>query len=341
MSSSSRGCLKSGCFGCLGLILLVFLIFILLSAVQFASHDNEPSPVSVDLHHPLIPASATGDANGTTEAPSTLPLEAGPDHDDSPRLGDVLPLPEPVVDFTPRPGRLVLDLTFGEFEIRRGAPGEGLRVEADYDEGSFQLREEFTDEADGWSYRVSFNGKGGFLGLLVGGHPEADNRVVITVPEGHPIDVVGEVGIGEFTADLGGLWIRSVDLELGAGDHRLRFDEPTQEAMESFSLDGSIGEIRVEDLGNASPRHVQLKQGIGELRLGLTGAWRNDSQMKAAFSIGEMRLVRPDQARLTLDGSKISIGEVRKGSFDSPELPDDAPNITLSVAGSIGEIDLN
>lgn len=332
MNQNTRGCLKNGCFGCLGLIVMGVLAFIILAAIQMTAGEAEYEPVSVTRHQPL------SDTATQDEDPASRQLEADLVASDQPQVGKVLPLPEPLIAVEPRPGRLVLDLGYGEFRLQRGAPGEELKVEADYDGGSYELKEQFTEDDEGWSYKVSFDRKGGALSLLFGGAKKVDNRVVITIPQDHPIDIVGEVGIGELEADLGGLWIPTLDLEFSAGEHKLTFDEPTRQPMEQFSIQGSVGEIAVASLGNASPREVRFEQNIGEARLDLTGAWLNDSTVRAELSIGDMRLKLPDDVRITMSKPQVGIGEVRASRFDRSDLPEDAPTLTIDASASIGEI---
>lgn len=334
MGKSSRGCFKQGCFGCLGVAALTIFVFIGLAALQSAARNTPPEPVSVEHVHNL-----GGGAGGA--APSdALPLEAEGTLPDGTQLGEVLPLPKTLVAPEPRPGRLVLDIGYGSFELRPGEPGEPLRVEADYDSRSFELEETFTEESDGtWSYDVRFGNKGGFLGLIMGSQGNANNHVIITLPPDHPVDIIGEVGVGEFDADLGGLWIPEIDLEMSAGEQTLRFDEPTREPMERLEVIGSVGELCLETLGNASPREVKVTHSVGDRHLDLRGAWRNDSDIKASFSIGEIRIDMPETARVEVGRQDISLGEVNKWEMkELPDLPEDAPVLKLDVQGSIGSI---
>ena len=145
--------------------------------------------------------------------------------------------------------------------------------------------------------------------------------------------------MGEFEADLGGLWIPEIDLETSAGAQALRFDEPTREPMERLKVMGSVGELRLETIGNASPREVKVAHSIGDRRLDLRGAWRNDSTISASFSIGEIRVDLPETARVEVGRQDINIGEVNKWEMkELPDLPEDAPLLKLDVQGSIGSI---
>jgi len=142
--------------------------------------------------------------------------------------------------------------------------------------------------------------------------------------------------------ELGGLWIESVDLEIGVGDHRIGFDEPLQTPMTRFALNGSIGETRVSMLGNASPAEVLIRHRIGELSVDLDGAWLNDSMVVLRSSIGGFRIGLPSQEiGFELLGASVGIGESNtRRARDRPEPPPGAPVVRLKANQSLGELRL-
>ncbi len=320
------GCLKYGCVGCLSVLALLVVLIFLVSAIHLSSEPEDPRQeqrqAAYDLPEPPQPP----------RYPSV----------DEPQVPEVLPLPE-LEEFPQSPGRVgkvLIDLKMGEFIIRPGPAGEPIRVEADYDASAFELEETFTPSEDGgWTYELSFGGERGLLGMLFGGNRHnVDNRIELIIPRGYPIDIVGEVGIGELEADLGGLWIRRVDVEFGAGDHFVEFSDPLPYPMDSFRADSSVGSVEVRALGDASPRSVEVDHGLGELFLDLKGAWRGDAEIDIDFGIGECLLWLPEDVNVDIERASVSIGE---SSIDRPRstpVPEDAPTLTLSMSGSIGEV---
>ena len=330
MSNKSQvpGCLKYGCVGCLSALALSVVLIFLVSAIHLSSEPEDPRPEETQVEHQLPEP---------PELPALPSLPGG----DRPAIGEVQPL-EGLAASDPRVGQVILDLRMGEFRITPGPAGEPIRVEADYDASAFELSEEFTHADDGsWSYEVSFGGERGLLGLILDGNRHnVDNRVEIIIPRGHPIDIVGEVGLGEFEADLGGLLVRHVDLELGAGDHFVEFRDPPPYPLQTFRVDASMGNVEVRSLGDASPRLVEVEQGIGELFLDLKGAWRDDAEVDVDFGIGECRVWLPDDVRVEVERAGVSIGESFVDRPSSRPLPDDAPTLTVAMRGNIGEVSL-
>ena len=144
-----------------------------------------------------------------------------------------------------------------------------------------------------------------------------DNRIRITIPPDVPIALEGSVGLGESELELGGLALTQVDLDMGFGDHYIGFDEPTPFPMQSFRVAASVGEMRIDRLGNASPGSVWVSHRIGELVLDLRGEWRGDSEISARCGIGECAVNLPRDVVVEMDEVSIGVG-VR----DLRELPD-------------------
>lgn len=319
------GCFKYGCIGCVSIVALFFGVIFLLSAIQLTA-DNTPEPVErrAERQLPKAPAPLVPQVAPSPDAPETIDLPPS----DLPPLQNVVP------------GTLILDLRMGEFSIEPGPADQPIRVEADFDASTFELTEDYVESEGSWTYKVKFGGRGGFLGMILrGGGQNVGNRVKIIIPRGHPIRLVGDVSMGESSFDLGGLWVQSVDLDMGAGDHFVEFREPLPFPMESFHLDTSMGGVEVRSLGEASPAVVDVEHGMGDLFLDLEGSWRNDSDIRAEFSMGQCRLWLPDNVKVEMGKTNVAMGEARTDRLPDPsELPADAPTLRISASGSMGEL---
>ena len=335
-TKSKSGCWRTGCMGCLALIALGIVLFLTLAAIQVRNENREPVFERVDNLQQLPGEPYVFDALISPEA-----LEAGAATDAPELPGSIelpqTPSPEALAEAGVASGRVMVDLSAGEFRIRPGEPGESLRVEADFDGASFELEEELVAEDDGtWSYRVRFGARGGWLGMLRG--KEVNNNVTLVLPRGRPITLVGEVGLGESEIDLGGLWLEHLDLDLGAGEHLVEFSEPTLAPVPEMRIEGSAGELKLRQVGNASPATLRVEQSFGASRIDLGGAWRQDADVDVRFGFGECRIRQGDTARLTIESARVSAGERRISLADEDSLPEDAPLLTLEVSGTAGEL---
>lgn len=330
-SSCSLGCFKIGCFGCLTVFALVLGLVFLTGALQVAFEPGEANPSQERFAHelPAVPGS-----------PRPIAVEADPASviaGDQPQLPGVLPLPEE--NALPR-GRIVLDLSVGSFVIQPGPAGQPIQVDADYDSANFELVETFEEEEGGeWIYRLEFGSRRGLLGLLFG--KESDSRIVLTIPEGNPVDILGQIGVGETKADLGGLSLGTLDLELGVGEHFFEFRNPLPVPMESFILDASIGEIEVRRLGDASPHTVDVEHNIGEMLVDLQGAWKRDAEVDLRFNIGEGQVWLPKETRTRVERARVNIGDGPADLSNSEPGHGEGPTIHVRIEGNIGEVQID
>ncbi len=313
------GCFKYGCVGCLSLGAFAVALIFLASAVHLTVEPEDPRPEERQLSQDLPPEIRYPPA-------------------DAPQMPASVSLPEPP---SSPAGRVVLDLSMGEFIVKPGPAGEPIRVDADFDASAFELTEEYQPSADGsWTYELRFKSRRGFLGMLFGGGHQGNNRVELTIPRGRRVDIVGEISLGESEIDLGGLWVREVDLDFGAGDHFVEFREPLPFPMESFDIDSSLGEVEVRNLGEGSPRTVSVDHGIGELFVDLQGSWSRDAKIDIDINIGEGRLWLPEDVKIDVERAKVAIGDSNVEWPDDDDLPEDAPTLTLSMNGHIGEVSI-
>ena len=241
-----RGCFKKGCLGCLGLTLVIGLILVILVFIGFLTGSGEERFESIDRSHAV---------------PAAPPPIAGV-----------------VASDVKEPGRIVLDVHRMFLEIKPGPPGTAIRLEGNYNTGTFVLEESYEPYGEsGWTYKLGFDQKGfGIRPFIV--DDEKENRLTLILPQGTPIVLEGLVGIGQSSMQLGGLWLLDVDLDIGIGEHEIRFDEPLTAPMQRLRLDTSIGVLRVDRLGNASPSDVWIKHSVGQTRVDLEGHWRRDAE---------------------------------------------------------------
>lgn len=304
-----RGCFKVGCLSSLGGCAVLVLVIVVLLGIGLLTGFGDERFEAVDRAHAVT-------------APPATPRIAAEAH-------------------VAEPGRIVLDVTRGSFSIRPGPPGEPVRLEGEYNAGTFELEEEFEAYGEsGWIYRVSFDQRGFGIRPFVQ-HGDDRNRLTLIVPRDTPVVLEGMVGLGESEFELGGLWIAEIDLDYGIGEHALSFAEPLPLPMKRLRLDTSIGALDVDSLGNASPRLVEIRHTVGETRIDLRGSWRQDAEVHIWCGIGQCDVRVPDDVNVELQRASVLIGETgsslrRNHAEPNPE----APTLELSVSAKIGQLNV-
>ncbi len=124
-----------------------------------------------------------------------------------------------------------------------------------------------------------------------------------------PLSMNIDVGAGDGRLDFTGLQLTELDLEMGAGNFDIRFDEPNQVAMNDFSLDTGAAKLDVRGIGNASPEQMTVNGGVGEITLDFTGDWANSSDVKITAGVGALTLRLPDDigVRVETEGGLTNV----------------------------------
>jgi hypothetical protein len=116
-----------------------------------------------------------------------------------------------------------------------------------------------------------------------------------------PLTMDFKVGAGEGDLDFTGLQLAELDLDLGAGDFEVRFDEPNQAQMSRLSLDAGTSRLEAFGIGNAGPEQVKVQGGVGDITLDLTGAWSRSADVQITTGVGSVTVRVPDDVGVQVE----------------------------------------
>jgi hypothetical protein len=154
-----------------------------------------------------------------------------------------------------------------------------------------------------------------------------------------PLDLDLTTSMGRSEVDLGGLTLRDVSVNAAMGEHRLDFQEPVVESVRELRLSNSMGNLNLENLGNARANTVTASGSMGNFVANLGGSWTPGSEVNLNFeqSMGELTLRVPSAVRLEADVRES--GNERSSRPPDATPPDDpnAPTLRLKVNSSMGE----
>ncbi len=235
------------------------------------------------------------------------------------------------------PGTIELAVRMADLEVVAAPSGSPLRLEADWDGRSFDLDEALRPGAGSWTYRLHLHG--GRLALFRH-HAALPNRLRLAIPSDRPVSLTGKVALGESLLALGGLTLDRLDLALGAGEHRVTFGEPTKQPLSLLRLDASMGELTLLDAGNASPRRLDIHQGMGDLMVDLSGGWRNDADVELRLGMGDTRVLLPrsEEAVAVIERARVGLGQRQVAGSRADAGPPGLPRVRLRASGGFGEL---
>ena len=274
------------------------------------------------------------------------------------RLGE--PISQPIARTVALPGRsraggggdaagpathLDIDLEDGVFEVRSGPPGSDVRVEGTYSGKYYNLIHDHAPSgtSPGRTVTVRLERARSLLVQLMAHAmertPSTPNELTVHIPRDTPLSVDLTIRAGESRVDLGGLSLTDLTVDLSMGEHRLDFSEPLIVAPRQVRLDGGMGEIRFERLGNARAGELHASGHMGSMTVDLGGAWPADTVANVTLHnlMGEMRLRAPAGLRL-VDAAEGSPVPVDDGFASGPgDAEPGGPALRLHTSSTMGE----
>ena len=135
-----------------------------------------------------------------------------------------------------------------------------------------------------------------------------------------PLRMSLDLGAGEGALDFTGLQIEELDLDMGAGDFEIRFDEPNEARMGQMRLDTGASKLDVVGIGHAGPEEVTVQGGVGDITLDFTGDWPRSSEARITSGVGSITLRLPDDVgvRVSVEGglTNIEASDLRRSGDD-------------------------
>lgn len=197
----------------------------------------------------------------------------------------------------------------GELMIRPGEPGELYRVNLHYDSDVF---DPVVDYRPG-DLQVGVEGRNGRVRLR---NTEAGELRLLLSPE-IPLELNLDFGAVEADFELGGLQVASLDVETGASDTEIRFEEPNRAVCDRFDISMGAAAFTARGLGNVGCERLTAEGGVGDLTLDFEGAWPRDMDADITMALGSVTLVIPANIGVRVDKDTFLTDFDRDGFYKS------------------------
>ena len=231
--------------------------------------------------------------------------------------------------------RINVPTTVGEMQSRQEtvplSEAESATVEVLFGSGSLEVRGGESDDLfsghfryniEEWEPKVTY--RDDVLVVEQGGNPisppgDARNTWELEFSPEIPLEMDLKAAGAKGEMDLSGLQLARLDLDLGAGDFDVRFNEPNEVEMSNLTLDTGASQLNVTGIGNAGPKRMTMQGGAGEITLDFTGAWPQSADVRITAGVGAITLYLPDDVgvRVEPEGKLTNVnvdGLHRRGS---------------------------
>ena len=243
------------------------------------------------------------------------------------------------------PLHVLLEMADGQFDVLPGEPGQPIRVEADYDAGSFHLGHDLSLDEQGRPHFTLYFGRTASLvrGLLSARTYKLENRVKVYLPPEVPLVLSIRVSRGQHDVDLSGLAVTQLEFDAAMGQTNLVFREPNPVELELMSLESGQGQLRVRGLGHANPRVLRFRGSMGDSRLDFGGQSRGTTRATIQVSMGSVRIRLPSDRSVRYETSRAFLGTVKipeaSGLQVSQQELEPVDTLHLDLSARFGEID--
>lgn len=197
---------------------------------------------------------------------------------------------------TERELKVVISAAFGTLKILRGEPEKIL------------IAEPRSVEDDPLTIHYAVRNGIGYLDLSLGksesdrtsgGESESRSlrggtwtlRFTTAIPVAFDI----EQAVGKGVYDLSGLQVRDFNLNSGASDVTLRFDQPNAIEIDNISIESGVSRFSGKQLGNANFKRFRFQGGVGSSTLDFSGALEREVDVDVEMALGAITLVIPPE----------------------------------------------
>ncbi|MBN1934521.1 MAG: hypothetical protein JW934_07635, partial [Anaerolineae bacterium] len=126
-----------------------------------------------------------------------------------------------------------------------------------------------------------------------------------------PFDLIVDVGASEGELAFGGLRITGLNLNAGAADMKVRFEELNPAELELMTVRSGAARLEFISLGNANLQELAFDGGVGTYEFDLRGDWQRSAAVKIKSGVSHIVLRIPRDI-----GVRVCPGDLKSGNYD-------------------------
>lgn len=230
-------------------------------------------------------------------------------------------------ELAPLPGKLLYQMQIHYDEQVADAVHE-------FDAANHQLTLGMSHANMGWrALRAMKNDEGG--------------RMTLGLNPAVPMDLELELGGAQAEAELGGMRIRNLKLQIGLAGSRVSFSSPNLVEMEELSLDVGLGGVQLENLGNANVAQINVSGGMDGINLEFGDRVMRDVKINADVAFGGLKIQVPNSVGVTIKadtklGSFKPHGFMRAGdAWVTPNWEQASTHVTIVANTALGGLEVD
>ena len=160
-----------------------------------------------------------------------------------------------------------------------------------------------------------------------------------------PLELKMKFGVVRGEMELGGLQIKRMELSAGVSKLLVNFSDSNPIPLETIRIQAGVGQLKMNQLGNANFRYLEFKGGIGTSFLDLSGHFQQQARLKFNIGIGKVTLYLPRSIGVRIKVNKsffssVDIDEVykRNGYYYNELWNETQAFMDIQINAGIGQV---
>ena len=139
---------------------------------------------------------------------------------------------------------------------------------------------------------------------------EIRNEWKIVLTKKVPLELTIDTGASRGELALGGLQITDLELNVGAADIKVSFDDLNPQEMSELRVHSGAARLELADLGNANLSKLLFDGGIGSYTFDLRGEWQRSAQVEIKSGVSNIVIYIPRDV-----GVRLCPGGLKEGDY--------------------------
>lgn len=159
-----------------------------------------------------------------------------------------------------------------------------------------------------------------------------------------PLELDIAAGAYQGTLNLSGVALTRLNIQDGASQAEVRFEQPNPVRMESLRYQTGASEITLYGLGNASPAFLNFEGGTGSYTLDFSGSLQQDLEASITAGLSSLKIIIPTgtPARVVISGglSNVQPRGTWRITNNVYETEGNGPKIEINLNMGVGNLEL-
>jgi len=159
-----------------------------------------------------------------------------------------------------------------------------------------------------------------------------------------PLDINIEAGAYKGTFDFSGLQIQDLEINEGASETTINFDQPNPDLMENFVYKTGASSVKLYGLANANFKKMDFTSGAGSYVFDFSGVLQQDATLNIKSAVSSIKIVLPEGMKVVIDneGSVSNINTegtwtIKNNTYSTMG---EGYTLTIVINMAVGNIDL-